>query len=76
MFELRQTLPEDLEAASASLQREWRASGKIGRLWDRDAALWTESGEEEWLGWLDAPHAQIDLAMMVPAQQDQVVQIG
>ncbi len=25
------------------------------RLWARDASLWTSSGEERWLGWLDAP---------------------
>ncbi len=25
------------------------------RLWARDASLWTSSGEEGWLGWLDAP---------------------
>ena len=25
------------------------------RIWARDASLWTSSGEERWLGWLDAP---------------------
>jgi glucose-6-phosphate isomerase len=25
------------------------------RIWARDAALWTSSGEERWLGWLDEP---------------------
>jgi hypothetical protein len=33
----------------------------IEKIWARDASLWTSSGEEKWLGWLDAPersHAQ------------------
>jgi hypothetical protein len=27
----------------------------VRRLWARDASLWTSSGEEQWLGWLDEP---------------------
>jgi transaldolase / glucose-6-phosphate isomerase len=27
----------------------------VRRLWARDASLWTSSGEERWLGWLDEP---------------------
>jgi hypothetical protein len=27
----------------------------VRRIWARDATLWTDSGEEEWLGWLDEP---------------------
>ncbi len=29
------------------------------RLWARDASLWTSSGEEGWLGWLDAPERML-----------------
>jgi glucose-6-phosphate isomerase len=33
-----------------------RTNGElVERVWARDAALWTSSGEEKWLGWLDAP---------------------
>ena len=31
---------------------DWQQSGKVGRLWAGDAALWTGSDESEWLGWL------------------------
>jgi glucose-6-phosphate isomerase len=27
----------------------------VRRIWARDASLWTSSGEERWLGWLDEP---------------------
>lgn len=27
----------------------------VRRIWARDASLWTGSGEEQWLGWLDEP---------------------
>ena len=25
----------------------------VRRIWARDGSLWTSSGEEQWLGWLD-----------------------
>jgi transaldolase / glucose-6-phosphate isomerase len=27
----------------------------VERIWSRDASIWTDSGEERWLGWLDEP---------------------
>ena len=27
----------------------------VRRIWARDSSLWTDSGEDEWLGWLDEP---------------------
>jgi hypothetical protein len=41
--------------------RAFTASELVEKIWARDASLWTSSGEERWLGWLDAPersHAQ------------------
>jgi hypothetical protein len=29
----------------------------VDRIWARDPSVWTSSGEERWLGWLDAPVA-------------------
>jgi transaldolase / glucose-6-phosphate isomerase len=31
---------------------DWRASGKIRRLWQHDKSLWTGTDEDKWLGWL------------------------
>jgi transaldolase/glucose-6-phosphate isomerase len=33
---------------------EWRASGKIRRLWQHDKSVWTGTDEDKWLGWLDS----------------------
>jgi transaldolase/glucose-6-phosphate isomerase len=32
----------------------------VARIWGRDASVWTSSGEQEWLGWLDAPARELD----------------
>jgi glucose-6-phosphate isomerase len=31
----------------------------VSRVWQHDASLWTKSGEEKWLGWLDIASAQL-----------------
>ena len=31
---------------------DWQSSGKVKRLWMRDAELWTDNDENDWLGWL------------------------
>jgi transaldolase / glucose-6-phosphate isomerase len=46
------SLPARLEQETRSLMESWRREGKIRRLWDGDASLWTNSLENEWLGWL------------------------
>ena len=42
-----------LTAAFERRRHEWRDLDGTARLWARDGSLWTDSGEEEWLGWLD-----------------------
>ena len=46
------TLPADLDAAVKKNINDWRACGKVRRLWQRDASLWTNEDEAQWLGWL------------------------
>jgi transaldolase/glucose-6-phosphate isomerase len=53
------TLPADLAAAVKTSLDDWRANGKVRRLWQRDAALWTGSDEANWLGWLGITDEQI-----------------
>ncbi len=40
-------------AALERRRRQWRDLDGTARLWSRDGSLWTGSGEEDWLGWLD-----------------------
>jgi transaldolase / glucose-6-phosphate isomerase len=37
---------------------QWRASGKIRRLWQRDKSVWTGTDEDKWLGWLNSVSAE------------------
>jgi transaldolase / glucose-6-phosphate isomerase len=54
------TLPDKLAGdVNASLE-EWKKSGKVKRLWQKDASLWTGADEDKWLGWLDITEKQIE----------------
>jgi transaldolase/glucose-6-phosphate isomerase len=45
-------LPEPIGKEVAKTLEDWRLTGKVRRLWGRDATLWTGSDEAHWLGWL------------------------
>ncbi|MDX6304670.1 MAG: transaldolase / glucose-6-phosphate isomerase [Blastocatellia bacterium] len=47
------SLPHDLSQAVKATLDDWEAAGKVNKLWARDPSLWTTSGEDNWLGWLD-----------------------
>jgi transaldolase/glucose-6-phosphate isomerase len=54
------TLPDKLGSdVNASLQ-DWKKSGKLQRLWRKDASLWTGADEDKWLGWLDITQQQVE----------------
>ena len=54
------TLPEKLATdVNASLQ-DWKKNGKVKRLWQKDASLWTGADEDKWLGWLDITDQQLE----------------
>lgn len=42
-----------LAAALDRRRRQWREADGTARLWSGDSSLWTDSGEAEWLDWLD-----------------------
>jgi transaldolase / glucose-6-phosphate isomerase len=55
----RYSLPQALASAVKTTIDDWRAQGKVRRLWQRDASLWTGSDEANWLGWLGITADQI-----------------
>ena len=69
MSRLKTSLPETLAATVKSTIADWQSGGKMKRLWNRDASLWTGSDEGSWLGWLDIIDEQI-------AQQDQLQKVA
>ena len=52
------SLPTELERDVARCLEDWRANDKVRRLWNKDTSLWTGSGEDQWLGWLDLAEAE------------------
>ncbi len=50
----RQTysLPGDIDKTVKASLEDWRQNNKVRKLWARDASLWTDSDEGNWLGWL------------------------
>jgi transaldolase / glucose-6-phosphate isomerase len=67
--QLKTSLPETLAAGVKTTMADWQSGGKMKRLWDGDASLWTGSDESKWLGWLDIIDEQI-------AQQEQLQKIA
>ena len=52
-------LPSDLDGAVKKNLNDWRATGKVRRLWQHDASLWTNEDECSWLGWLNIVDDQL-----------------
>ena len=69
MSRLKTSLPESLATAVKSTISEWQSGGKVKRLWQRDASLWTNDDESKWLGWLDIVEEQ-------QAQHEQLVKLA
>jgi transaldolase/glucose-6-phosphate isomerase len=53
------SLPADLDAEVKKKLNDWRAGGKVRRLWAHDPSLWTGEDEASWLGWLDITDQQL-----------------
>ena len=52
-------LPETLANSVKANIDDWQATGKVRRLWQGDASLWTGADEANWLGWLGITEQQI-----------------
>ena len=65
------SLPPEVREGVDRLASDWTACGHVGRLWSRDAALWTGGDESRWLGWLDIAGTQLEhLGPLQTLQQD------
>jgi transaldolase/glucose-6-phosphate isomerase len=51
-------LGASISKAVENSSEQWRASGRIRRLWQRDKSIWTGTDEDKWLGWLDCASAE------------------
>ncbi|KJF15847.1 bifunctional transaldolase/phosoglucose isomerase [Acidithrix ferrooxidans] len=57
-WNLHLSLPIDIANQVDATIDEWRAKGKVARLWAHDSTVWTGHGEDAWLGWLDIARDQ------------------
>ena len=49
------SLPEHLSTKVRARLAAFRDQNVVRRIWDRDASVWSNTGEEKWLGWLTLP---------------------
>ena len=56
---MKYSIPSALNTQLEAVLADWTSAGKLARLWNKDATLWTNSGEEKWLGWLDVVDQQV-----------------
>ncbi|HEY2847313.1 MAG TPA: hypothetical protein VGI80_05795, partial [Pyrinomonadaceae bacterium] len=49
----RYSLPDELQQQLEVSATEWQDQKKVARVWQKDAAVWTNEDEAKWLGWLD-----------------------
>lgn len=56
---LSYSLSEELDLKVKDSLEDWRKQGKIRRLWQRDASLWTSKDENSWLSWLCTTEDQL-----------------
>ena len=56
---LTYSAPDALKAPIKAAVDGWRAGGKVRRLWEKDASLWSGTDEANWLGWLGIVDEQI-----------------
>jgi transaldolase / glucose-6-phosphate isomerase len=56
---LSTSLPADLTQEIETARKKWDAADSTTRLWKKDAALWTNTDEGKWLGWLNIVDEQL-----------------
>ncbi len=50
---LSRQLPAALATAVSEILSNWTSSNKVQKIWQKDAALWTNKDEAKWLEWLN-----------------------
>jgi glucose-6-phosphate isomerase len=62
-MKIRFALPSELSGPVDLAVADWTRNNNVARFWQKDPTLWTNDGEEKWLGWIDiVERQQADLA--------------
>src|SRR5438309_1197323 len=67
-------LPDELEEQVAAARTEW--TGKIARIWEKDASVWSGEDEAKWLGWLDISERELENAAKYVDLQSDIASAG
>ena len=71
----RFVLSQELRGAVDAAAADWTGNNKVDRFWQKDPSLWTNDGEEKWMGWIDiVEREQADLGTLAELAAD--VQTG
>ncbi|HET6933801.1 MAG TPA: bifunctional transaldolase/phosoglucose isomerase, partial [Candidatus Angelobacter sp.] len=67
----RLDLPAQLKQAVDASIADWTKGNKVNRLWKGDTSLWTNDGEDKWLGWLHIAEDQANhISLLNQAAED------
>jgi transaldolase/glucose-6-phosphate isomerase len=57
---MKHSLPPDLQTAVNDALHDWTHSNKVERFLAHDKTLWTNTDEDQWMGWLDIADHQLE----------------
>ncbi len=55
---------------------DWLQNDKVGRFWESDKSLWTDSDEDRWTGWLTIVDEQLADTTHLTALRDDIAEAG
>lgn len=61
------SFPDDLRDHIKNETNAWNNDNKIARIWQKDATVWQNEDEAEWLGWLDIAGEELARASLYKA---------
>ncbi len=65
-MDFRFAIPQELRGAFEAAAADWQSNHKVERFWKKDPSLWTQKGEQDWLGWSDiVARQQRDLSAFI-----------
>ncbi len=70
------SLPAAIEEQLQTVSGEWQADGRIARIWQKDATVWTDSDEDKWLGWLEIVERELDDLQKYHSLRDDIIETG
>src|SRR3954465_7482380 len=72
----RYSLPDEIQSQVTATLAEWNDAGKVARIWERDARVWTNDDEAKWLGWIDIVDEELAGAARYEALQADIAEGG